>query len=171
MEANWWVIFVAALIPMVLGFIWYNPAVFGKAWMQASGMTDEKIKGGNMPLIFGISFVFSCMLALVLTSFSIHQLHIQSVFADPESTKLLADPNSELSIWMKGVMDKIGNRSLSFGHGFFHGIIGGIFFSLPILGTNALFERRSAKYILVNCGYWAICLALMCGFICQFFLS
>jgi hypothetical protein len=50
-------------------------------------------------------------------------------------------------------------------HGITHGIVISLFFMLPILGTNALFERKSFKYILVNAGYWTICLAIMGGII------
>jgi hypothetical protein len=54
---NFGIMALAALVPMIIGFIWYHKAVFGKAWMAASGMTDEKAKGGNMPVIFGLSYV------------------------------------------------------------------------------------------------------------------
>jgi hypothetical protein len=30
----------AALIPTVIGFLWYNPKVFGNAWMAAADMTE-----------------------------------------------------------------------------------------------------------------------------------
>lgn len=171
MEMNWWLIPITALVPMLLGFIWYNPAVFGKAWMASSGMTDEKIKGGNMALIFGLSFLFACMLAAILTGYTIHQINIPSLFVDPESQKLLENPNSELSLWMKGAMERMGRRSMTFKHGAFHGVFAGIFFALPVLATNALFERKSFKYILVNSGYWIICIALMSGILCQWFIK
>lgn len=51
-EINYWIIPIAALIPMITGFIWYNPKVMGTIWMQAAEMTDEKIKSGNMILIW-----------------------------------------------------------------------------------------------------------------------
>jgi hypothetical protein len=31
--------------------------------MNASGMTEEKAKGANMPLVFGLTFVFSIFIA------------------------------------------------------------------------------------------------------------
>lgn len=69
---------IAALIPMVIGFIWYNPNVLGNVWMKASGMTDEKIKGGNMGLIFGLSFVFAVLLSMGL----VHLTHDLETFMD-----------------------------------------------------------------------------------------
>ena len=51
MEINFLAIIAAAISALVVGFIWYNPKVFGNAWMQAAGMSEEKIKGGNMAKI------------------------------------------------------------------------------------------------------------------------
>ncbi len=59
-------IVVAAVSALVVGFIWYNPKVFGKAWMQAAGITDEQIKGGNMLKIFGLALLFAFLLATAL---------------------------------------------------------------------------------------------------------
>jgi lysylphosphatidylglycerol synthetase-like protein (DUF2156 family) len=56
----------------------------------------------------------------------------------------------------------------TFKHGAFHGIIATIGLVLPIIGINALFERRGFKYIALHVGYWLVCLILMGGFICQF---
>ena len=68
------IVFVAALVPMVMGFIWYNPKVFGTAWMQASGLTQETaMKGFNMPLVMGISLFVSFLLAFSLNPIVIHQ--------------------------------------------------------------------------------------------------
>ena len=66
---NWLSFAIAVLIPMILGFIWYNPKVFGKAWMESIGMTEEKAKEANMPLTFGLSLVLSALLAFFLINF------------------------------------------------------------------------------------------------------
>jgi hypothetical protein len=73
METNYAIVFSTALIPMIIGAIWYHPAVLGKAWMAASGVTDEQLKGGNMAIIFGVSILFSIMLAMVIPMLVIHQ--------------------------------------------------------------------------------------------------
>jgi len=38
---------------------------------------------------------------------------------------------------------------------------------LPVMGVNALFERKGFKYIAINVGFWTVSLALMGGIICQ----
>ena len=42
-EFKLWVYAVAALVPLLIGSIWYNPKVFGTAWMKATGFTDDKL--------------------------------------------------------------------------------------------------------------------------------
>jgi hypothetical protein len=51
---------------MATGFIWYHPKVFGKAWMDSLGLTEEDLNKGNMAKIFGISFVMAVLLAVFL---------------------------------------------------------------------------------------------------------
>ena len=169
MEYNFWLIFVTALVPMVLGFIWYNPAVFGKAWMAASGMTEEKMKGGNIAKIFGLSFLLSCMLAFIMTGLVIHQVHIQSVFF--HEWDALHDATSELGQWYQDAVNRMGRAQMSFKHGAFHGFFIGLFVVLPVFGTNALFERKSFKYVAVNAGYWIVCLSIMGGILCQWYIK
>jgi hypothetical protein len=165
MTVNFLIILVAALVPMVLGFIWYNPKVFGAAWMRAAGMDEEKMKGANMAVVFGLSFFLSFMLAMSVQFMVIHQWHIYSILANDPGMK---DPNSEVSMMVKSFMEKYGTNFRTFKHGAFHGTLTGIMVVLPILGTNALFERKGFKYIAVNVGYWIVCLALMGGIICAF---
>jgi hypothetical protein len=137
-DVNWLALLAAAASSLVVGFLWYGP-LFGKAWMKESGMTEEKMKGGNMALIFGLSFIFGCFLALsmwaqVLIGGGGEEIHGQAPY-------------------------------LTFKHGAFHGIIMGLFVILPVLGTIALYERKSIKYVLIAVGYWTVTLAIMGGII------
>lgn len=69
-NVNWLSFVIAVLIPMIMGFIWYHKAVFGKAWMADTGMTEEKAKEANMALTFGLSLVMSALLAFFLINFN-----------------------------------------------------------------------------------------------------
>ncbi|GIV30792.1 MAG: hypothetical protein KatS3mg029_0143 [Saprospiraceae bacterium] len=163
MEMNWIAIIVAALVPTFTGFIWYNPKVFGKAWMEVAGMDEAKIRSTNMPLIFGISLLLSLLLALYIQTQVIHQVHIGSILMNEPG---FGDPNSEIGSFMTDFMSKYGNNFRTFGHGAFHGFVAGLMFVLPVLGTNALFERKGWKYIFINTGYWTLTLAIMGGIVC-----
>lgn len=164
MDSNFLVIFLSALIPLFIGFIYYSPKLFGTIWMQEAGVTEEKLKGGNMAKILLLAYVFSVMLGSVLMYLVIHQLSVPSILAN---TPGINDPNSEVSLWLKDFMAKYGNNFRTFKHGALHGVISALFFAWPIVGINALFERRGAKYIAIHVGYWVITLALMGGVICQ----
>ncbi len=163
METNYAIVFSTALIPMIIGAIWYHPAVLGKAWMAASGVTDEQLKGGNMAIIFGVSILFSLMLAAMIPMLVIHQSGLVSMMMGEPG--IPADPMSNPDY--KFMFDKYGHNFRTFKHGAFHGILSAVFFALPVLGIQAMFERRSGKYIFIHLGYWVITFVLMGGIICQ----
>ncbi|MGZ3919984.1 MAG: DUF1761 domain-containing protein [Bacteroidia bacterium] len=167
MQFHWYVPFVAALIPLFIGFIWYNPKVFGNAWMKASNTPmPEKGKGPNMALIFTMCYILSIFVAFALMTITIHQMGVFSVLADEPGMR---DPNSEVSIMFKDFMQKYGHNFRSFKHGALHGTIAGIMIALPVIGTSAMFEGRKFKYIAITSGYWIVSMALMGGVICAFF--
>lgn len=68
-ELNYLAVTVAAVSTFILGALWYSPALFGKPWMAASGMTEEKAKEGNMLKIFGLAFLLEFAAAFVLALF------------------------------------------------------------------------------------------------------
>ena len=155
---------VAALMPLVMGFIWYGPMLFKKAWMKEVGFNDDSMKGVNMALIFGLSYVLSFLMAFILQTVVIHQFGAQSVlFGEPG----FAESTGEAFTYFQDFMATYGDRFRTFGHGALHGAMVGLLIALPIMGTNAMFERKSFKYVMINAGYWTITLALMGGILCQ----
>jgi len=158
---NFPILFAAALIPMVIGAIWYHPKVMGTTWMKASGVTEEQAQSGNMVLIFGLAYLFSFFLAFAINGLAIHQIGMFQLLG-AEAV------GSEAHTYLTGFMEKYGEMHRSFGHGALHGGIAAIIFALPLVGIVSLFERRGGKYILVHFGYWFIAMTLMGGVICQF---
>ena len=158
MEFNILAILVAAISALVVGFVWYNPKVFGNAWMQAADITEEKIKSGNMGKIFALALLFAFFLAFYMQVLVIHQMGAWSMIGGEKTAETLPS--------FQAFMDDYGTAFRTFKHGALHGVLAGIFIALPIIGTNALFERKSAKYILINSGYWIVTLAIMGGIIC-----
>lgn len=156
MEMNFLAIIAAAFSALVVGFIWYHPKVFGNAWMQVADMSEEKIKGGNMAKIFILAFIFAILLSMSVMPMVIHQMGAFSL------------AQGELGILpsYENFINDYANEFRTYKHGAFHGVIAGIFIALPILGTNALFERKGIKYILINSGYWIVTLAVMGAIIC-----
>ena len=63
---NWLAVVVATVIAFAVGATWYSKTMFGRAWMEEVGLTEESAKSANMPLMFGGTFVlqFLAMTAL-----------------------------------------------------------------------------------------------------------
>jgi hypothetical protein len=43
MEFNYWAILIGGLVYYAGGALWYSPILFGKQWMAAAGITEEKM--------------------------------------------------------------------------------------------------------------------------------
>ena len=118
---------LSAISSFIIGGLWYSPALFGKAWMAASGMTEEKIKEGNMGKTYGLAWFFTLIISVNFGIF----------FNDP---------------------------TINGSNGALYGFFTGFGFMMMAVAINALFEQRSAKYILINGGYWVV-LSTLIGFI------
>jgi len=68
-EVNYLAVLAAAGATFALGGLWYSPALFGKVWKREAGVTEEKMKSANMPLIFGLTFVLALIAAWVFALF------------------------------------------------------------------------------------------------------
>ena len=64
-DVNWWAVVAATIASFVIGFLWYSPILFSRVWQREAKLSDEDIAGGNMPLIFGTTFVVAAI-AVVL---------------------------------------------------------------------------------------------------------
>lgn len=61
---NYLAVLVSGIAAWGLGTLWYSGILFGKSWQKELGFTDEYIKEGNMPVIFGSSLVMMIIMAL-----------------------------------------------------------------------------------------------------------
>lgn len=153
------VTFLAALVPLMVGFVWYNPKVFGTIWMNETGMTEEKAKNSNMAKTFGLTYLLSLLLATILHAIVIHQTALPSL--------VMGDESEATKKWLADAMSAYGSNFRTFRHGMLHGFIAGLFIVLPAIGVNSLFEQRSGKYIWLAAGFWMVCMMIMGGIICQ----
>jgi len=139
MKINFLVIAASGIIPLIIGAVFYHKAVLGKVWMQASGMTDEKMKGSNMPLIFILTYVFSVILSMFMAIFVVHQTDLYSIFAGLPGAET---EGSEIQNAIKQVMILGGDNFRTFKHGSFHGVLTAVGVFFPVIAINNLFERR-----------------------------
>ena len=157
MEINFLALIAAACSTLVVGFIWYHPKVFGNAWMKESGTTEEKMKATNMVLIFGLSVLYAFFIAFILQMLTVHQWGALGMVGGDAN---IAKPS------YAEFMSDYGSAFRTFKHGALHGFMTGLFLAIPMVGTNALYERRSFKYVLINGGFWVVCFMIMGGIIC-----
>ena len=155
MPFNIYAVLVSTLVTILVGFVWYNPKVFGTIWMNETGMTEEKAKQSNMLKVFGLTLIYSFMLAFILPTIVNHQMGALGLF----NGDVKASGYVEL-------MKTHGDVFRSFKHGALHGFFGGVFIAFPISAINALFEQKSWKYILVTAGYWIVSMTIMGAIIC-----
>jgi len=161
MQINFAALFIAAIVTLVTGFIWYSPKVFGTIWMKENNLTQEELRKGNMLKIFGLTYVFSLMITMTLMSLTIHQSGAIGMVGGPP---LIDSAKPSFAAFMADY----GMAYRTFKHGALHGFMSGLFFAFPLIGINGLFERKSWKYIFIHAGYWTLTLTLMGGIICGF---
>jgi Protein of unknown function (DUF1761) len=67
---NWLAIIVATAVAFALGGLWYSKFLFGKAWMQEVGLSEQSVADTNMrPILAGtalLQFVSATALAIFL---------------------------------------------------------------------------------------------------------
>jgi len=159
MEFNFYAVIVATLSSLVVGFIWYNPKVFGTIWMKEIGMTEEQAQKGNMLKIFGLTFVYSFMLAFMMSALVIHQFGALGMIGGPDMIET-AKPS------YAAFLADYGTAFRTYKHGALHGFFAGLFIALPIIAINGLFEQKSWKYIAISAGYWTILMTVIGAIIC-----
>ncbi len=65
---NWIAVAIAVIAPFMLGALWYGP-LFGKAWMEEMGFTEESIKAGNPAKIYGFALLLNVVMVVNLAMF------------------------------------------------------------------------------------------------------
>lgn len=68
-QVNLLAVLAAATSAFVAGGIWYAPALFGRAWQRAGRLSDEDLRGRNLPRVFGIAWLLSLLAAFVFALF------------------------------------------------------------------------------------------------------
>lgn len=72
-DINMWAILAAGVSGVIIGMVWYAPAVFGNTWMKLAGITDKMREEGKktMPKMAFLAFVAAVVLAWVMAHFAI----------------------------------------------------------------------------------------------------
>jgi hypothetical protein len=60
-----WPVLAGAAAFFAVGTLWYG-LIFAKPWQRAAGLSNTQLRGGNMALIFALTFAFEMLIAMVL---------------------------------------------------------------------------------------------------------
>jgi hypothetical protein len=66
-DINYWAVIVTAIVPVLLGALWYSSAMFAQPWLRAVGRSREELSGAAM------GYVLSA-LGAVLTSYALARI-------------------------------------------------------------------------------------------------
>jgi hypothetical protein len=73
MELNWMAYVAAVIAQLVIGFIWFHPAVLGKMWARSINMPIEEMKPARPAVTYGLTIlytlIFTFWLAVNVTGF------------------------------------------------------------------------------------------------------
>lgn len=138
-ELNYIAIIVAALVPNVLGAIYYG-ALLEKQWLNSLNLSSEDLKGRNEPLIYGGALLLSFIVSFFL-KFTNELLHKE------------VGSNGEL----------VFGSFHTFGHGALHGAGLAIGLVIPIIICLGLFQKTKASNVIINCVFWLLCFTIMGG--------
>jgi hypothetical protein len=165
MQTKYIVNLASAFIPLIVGFIWYNPKVFGALLKKAERIPNEDVNQGHAPWVYLLTYIGSYYIAGALGGIVIHQRGLLSMLANQPD---LHTAGTALNTNVQGLLDQYGTNFRTFKHGALHGFYTGLYLALPVLGIIALFEKKNWLYIFIHGAYWIVCLTLMGGVICAY---
>jgi hypothetical protein len=140
-EINILALIVAALVPNIIGALYYGP-IFGNTWLKSFGKTKAEMEAGNQVL----TYIGALLLAFVIAFFL--NFILQAVHKD---------------IGEDGTL--VTSSFNTFKHGAFHGFFFCLGFVVPAIVSLGLFHKAKASNIFLNTGFWLICFTLMAGII------
>jgi Protein of unknown function (DUF1761) len=154
---NWISILAAALVPLLIGFVWYSEKGFGNVWMREGKLNKDEMQKGNMFSLLGFAFLFSFFIAIIMQFLVIHQTG---------AVAMVGGDASKGSETFKAFMAEYGTKFRSFKHGALHGFLTSVLLALPLIAINSRFEGKSWKYVFIHAGYWSLTLTIMGAIIC-----
>lgn len=67
LQVDWLAIVIAAVLNMIIGFIWYSRALFGKVWLKLAEVKEAEIKKDKLAVVWGL--INSLIIAYFLAFF------------------------------------------------------------------------------------------------------
>lgn len=127
-HVNWLLI---ALVPIVLGVIWYNPHL---PWNVRS---YKKLKWFHWPWFYIISAGFTYgYMNLIIHQLGFYEIFFTDIMKGVPGTQEIVDE----------FMKKYGDKHRHFGHGVMHGILNAVLLGIPFLWFTLFFSGKSDRF-------------------------
>jgi len=78
---NWLAVLLAFVASMVIGFVWYLPAVLGNRWMAAIGKTEDDLKNISGGAGIWVPMMVAAALTAILLAVLISKLDLDNALA------------------------------------------------------------------------------------------
>lgn len=80
-QINWLAVLLAFIASMIIGFVWYLPAVLGNRWMAAIGKTEEDLKNISGGAGIWVPMMAAAALTAILLAVLISKLDLDNALA------------------------------------------------------------------------------------------
>ena len=61
---------LATIMPLIIGYIYYHKSLFGNAWQNSIGLSDDNSKKFNKPIVLVFALILSFFLSFFLLNFN-----------------------------------------------------------------------------------------------------
>lgn len=120
---NYLAVFLGAVASMAVGFLWYSPILFAKAWTRLMGLNPKVLKESQKTMggMYALSFVAAMITAYVLT----HTMFLSRNFYG--NSPVLTGVTTAFFVWLGFIM--------------------------PVQLTDVIFGGRKWELWFINTGY------------------
>jgi len=128
---NYYAVIAAAVVNMVLGFVWYGP-LFGKMWLPLAGWTQETmaaVKGKNMTM----TYVLQVVMALIMSYTLAHAIVFGTTYT--------------------GTFGILGGITAAFWYW--------LGFVAPVTMAQVMWENKTWTYWMITAGYYLVAMLIM----------
>ena len=131
---DYWAVFGAVVVSVILGFIWYGP-LFGKQWMRTVGISHEAMEEAKRR---GMSGMWRTYLMMIIGTLVMAYVlaHVIAAFGE-------------------ALGESVGGTGASAGIWMWLGFVA------PVTLGSVLWENRPWKYWFIVSGYYLVSLILM----------
>jgi len=159
MHLNYLAFFLISFIPLIIGYLWYQPNNRIGRWAGEQTINPRELSFKQVL----VCFVMSLTLIYGYINLIIHQMGFYELFF----TDIMMG-SEEAQIIVDQFMSQYGDKHRHLGHGIFHGVINAFVFALPFTTFYALLGGKGVKSVVYHLGYWIVTSAVIGGLIGAF---